>query len=559
MKKTDIAAAYYEVIEREAEIVRRVYQLYTQAGLSINAIVRWLNEHQVPTRKGLSPWERTTVWAMLRNPAYRGTACFGKTEQAPRQKVTRALRRRGGYSPRVSAHRDRPRTDWLELPVPALVREECFALAQEQLEKNKRYASRRTIEATLLQGMLACHECGYAYYRTSTRTSKRKIYYYRCLGSDDYRYPNGRVCGNRPIRQDYLDEVVWEHVLNLLEEPGLIRAEVQRRVEAIEQVLPAKRRQDTIARELTRVQRGIEKLLDAYQDSVMTLDELRQRVPALRKREEALKGELHSLEARTIDQQVYLRLAETVEGFLSRLRASASTLSVADRQKILRLMVKEILVDREVITIRHSIPVTHQNPTPASSGGELPPSYLLRKGSRLTNFGEHLPPRGTGPLVCGGGEPAAARPRVHRPIRRRCALVLCRGGRCATGAGCFTQAVCQIWVDAASHEDSAGAFRAAESHRDRFGAGDVHLFGLYPLLGSLTPGLLGHSAENGQGPSPSSLAPNQALVSPVPSLAGARAARPPGAEATRSLCLLRHHRQYPVAAMLLLSRGTTLA
>ncbi|MDZ7696719.1 MAG: zinc ribbon domain-containing protein [Deltaproteobacteria bacterium] len=78
--------------------------------------------------------------------------------------------------------------------------------------------------------MLVCSRCGYAFYRTSTRTSKRKIYYYRCLGSDDYRHPNGRICENRPIRQDYLDEVVWKHVVQLLENPEVIRSEIQRRI-----------------------------------------------------------------------------------------------------------------------------------------------------------------------------------------------------------------------------------------------------------------------------------------------------------------------------------------
>lgn len=29
---------------------------------------------------------------------------------------------------------------------------------------------------------------------TSTRTMNKKIYYYRCLGSDDYRDEHGRVC-----------------------------------------------------------------------------------------------------------------------------------------------------------------------------------------------------------------------------------------------------------------------------------------------------------------------------------------------------------------------------
>ncbi len=61
VKKTDTAVAHYEVIEREAQVVRQVYDLYTSKGLSIHAIARWLNEHQVPTRKGVSPWERTPV------------------------------------------------------------------------------------------------------------------------------------------------------------------------------------------------------------------------------------------------------------------------------------------------------------------------------------------------------------------------------------------------------------------------------------------------------------------------------------------------------------------
>ena len=156
IKKTDTSAAYYQVIEEQAEAVRKVYKLYTEDGLSINAIARWLNVHSIPTRKGKSRWERSTVWAMLRNPAYKGTACFGKTERAERQKVTRPLRQRGGFSPRCSSNRERPRDEWIEIVVPAIVREDSFALAQERLEQNKRLSPRRTIEPTLLQGMLVC-------------------------------------------------------------------------------------------------------------------------------------------------------------------------------------------------------------------------------------------------------------------------------------------------------------------------------------------------------------------------------------------------------------------
>ncbi|NTV58497.1 MAG: recombinase family protein [Deltaproteobacteria bacterium] len=382
VRKTDSTSARYEVVAIEAEIVRTVFKLYLEDALSINAIARWLNDEEVPTRKRISRWERSTIWAMLRNPAYRGTACFGKKERTERQRITRPLRNKGGFSPRCSSNRERPREAWVEIPVPPIIEEETFALAQERLEQNKRLSPRRTIEPTLLQSMLVCGECGYAFYRTSTRTSRNKIYYYRCLGSDDYRYPNGRVCHNRPVRQDYLDEVVWKEVLRLLEDPDLICNEIERRLKEIQDSKPTKHKKDVLNKEIIRIQKAIEKLLDAYQENLLQLDELRQRMPELRKREKALSAELQRLEVAAVDQRTFLRLAGTMESFLARLRRTAETLDVQERQKVLRLVVKEVLVDRETIRIKHSIPVTEGNgPQSKLSPASSAPGYLLRSWS----------------------------------------------------------------------------------------------------------------------------------------------------------------------------------
>ncbi|MBA4073302.1 MAG: recombinase family protein, partial [Gemmatimonas sp.] len=79
VRKSADAPAAYEVIETEARVVRQVYELYTVGGSSIGAIVRYLNAQATATRKPGARWERSMVWAMLRNPAYYGRACFGKT------------------------------------------------------------------------------------------------------------------------------------------------------------------------------------------------------------------------------------------------------------------------------------------------------------------------------------------------------------------------------------------------------------------------------------------------------------------------------------------------
>jgi site-specific DNA recombinase len=391
VKKSDTSAAYYEVLESEAAVVRLVFEAYTQQGLSINAIARRLNEQQIPTRTETTRWERSTVWGLLRNPAYQGRACYGKTELRPRQRITRPLRQRGGLASRNSANHERPRPDWIEIPVPALISEETFALAQEQLEQNKKHSPRRTREPSLLQGMLVCERCGYGLYRTSTQTSARKLYYYRCLGSDAYRHLKGAVCENPPVRQDQLDAVVWTEVVRLMEEPRIIQGELTRRLEAARNADPLKQRQEQLRRDHSRLAKGMDRLLTAYQEGLLSLEQLRCRMPELRKQDQSVQAELQSLETAAGDQTQYLRLVETLADFHTRLRKRADTMDVPEKQKILRLLVKEVLVGRETITIRHSIRIPVPGPDP--SGSPRPPhepqqastprpgpGYLLRSG-----------------------------------------------------------------------------------------------------------------------------------------------------------------------------------
>jgi site-specific DNA recombinase len=394
VRKTDTSAAYYEVVESEADVVRMVFAIYTQQRFSINAIARLLNERGISTRTGKTRWEQSVVWAMLRNPAYKGKACYGKTEQSPRQRITRPLRQKNGIANRTNCHRDRPRADWIEVAVPALVSEETFALAQEQLAKNKHHSPRRTIEPTLLQGMLVCQQCGYALYRSSTRTSKRKLYYYRCLGSDAYRHFKGALCTNRPVRSDYLDQFVWDQIIGLLDNGTLMQAEIDRRKEAARNSDPRRQRSETLRREQARLGNNVARLITAYQEGLVSLVQLRQRMPELNKKSQSVESELQSLETAAVDQARYLQLAESLDGFRIKLRERAKTLDVCERQQILRLIVKEVLVAPDTLTIRHSIPIPQTDPI---SNGPLPtgshpfgasqkPSYLLRSRSNYCSL-----------------------------------------------------------------------------------------------------------------------------------------------------------------------------
>src|SRR5258708_7300785 len=404
IRQTDEAPAAYIVDEAEAHVVRRAYEMYTVEGLSIGEITRRLNAESIPPRKS-GRWERSVVWGVLRNSAYRGVACFGKTRVSGRTRVMRPQRRRGVTTPSTTAGHERPREEWIEIPVPALITEESFARAQELLRENKVRSRRRTIAPSVVQGLVSCAKCGYAFSRTSTQTSARKIHYYKCIGSDSWRKLGGPVCDNRRfVRQELLDQIVWAEVIRLLQEPALIQQELDRRLAAARSSDPTRKHEQNLQRELIHVGKGIERLVNAYQEGLLSIEQLRGRMPALRQREQTLRAELQAIADQTNDRAAFLRLAETLTAFLARLRSAAETLSVTERQRIVRLQVKDVLVGEDTITIRHSIPIPSG---PPQNGGSQPagPNYLLCKGGGHSPLGSALLPRNQPPVLSAVSEP----------------------------------------------------------------------------------------------------------------------------------------------------------
>ena len=204
-------------------------------------------------------------------------------------------------------------------------------------------------------------------------TLARKISYYRCLGSDSWRHLNGPVCDSWPVRQYLLDEVFfWGEVVCLLEDQTLIGTEIDRWLQAARAFDPNQERETDLRHRLIRVRKSIDRLVNAYQEELITIDELRNRTPDLRRQEQALHLELQSAVDRAKDRETHFRLAESLTGFLARLRLSAETLGLAERLRIVRLIVEEVLVIKDEITIRHSIPISESHagdPDPANPSG----------------------------------------------------------------------------------------------------------------------------------------------------------------------------------------------
>jgi site-specific DNA recombinase len=227
------------------------------------------------TRSGKPAWDRTTVWGILKNPAYVGTAAFGKTRIGAMRERLRPVRG-GAEQPRwpYSTY-DVPEQEWLRMPVPALIESDLFAVAQEQLAENRqRNRQTRRGQRYLLQGLLVCRRCGYAYYgkAISLRAAKgkqRDYAYYRCCGSDAHRFGGQRLCANPQLRTDRADATVWQEVQRLLQNPDMIAAEYERRLHRAQH--PDANRPDLITAEaqIAKLRRGIARLIDGYTEGLI--------------------------------------------------------------------------------------------------------------------------------------------------------------------------------------------------------------------------------------------------------------------------------------------------
>jgi site-specific DNA recombinase len=121
---------------------------------------------------------------------------------------------------------------------------------------------------------------------------------------------------------------------------------------------------------LTKTSNAIAAMIEALTEQLITIDELRARTPDLGARETNLRNQIQAIDNQATDREAYLKLAGDLEGFLAQLNTEAELSTVEERQRVLRLLVKDVLIGPDKITIRHRIPIRERatnNPKPATT------------------------------------------------------------------------------------------------------------------------------------------------------------------------------------------------
>ena len=287
--------------------------------------------------------------------------------------------------------------EWLSIPVPAIVSEALFSSVQTQLQENRQRARQGQRGAKyLLQGLLVCQCCGYAYYGKAISPSARKgnprnYAYYRCIGSDAYRFGGQRLCENKQVRTDRLEQRVWQEVCQLLEDPNRLAQEYQHRLEVVQRT-----HEDTnlghLEKQIAKVRQGISRLIDGYAEGYLDKAEVEPRIRRFKERLEALEKQSQNLRLQDQQRRDLQLIIGHMEEFSARVKSGLENLDWNGQRELIRTLVKRVEIGKEQINVVFRVA---EGPLP---GAEDPFLQDFWRGD-VALVGEYLPPRygGTSP------------------------------------------------------------------------------------------------------------------------------------------------------------------
>src|SRR5262249_25056986 len=299
------------------------------------------------------------------------------------------------------------------IDVPALVDEDLFASVQAQLEENRRRRRERTRGGRyLLQGLVVCKRCGYGCYgkpvSRASANGKVPYAYYRCTGSDAYRFGGQRLCWNKQVRTDALDAAVWEDVRQLLSEPQRVRAEYERRLQRPE--TGAGREVKHLSNMIGNVKKMISRLIDAYGEGLLDKAEFEPRILAARERLAKLEGECRQRMDEAAGEEELRLVIGQLEEFARRVSQALQEPDWATRPGIVPALVRQVEIDEQEGRVVYRV-----SPSPFERG---PQQGSLQRcwGRGLTRAVERVPALRAGPLVRTGGATAPASAGLLHPL-----------------------------------------------------------------------------------------------------------------------------------------------
>lgn len=340
-----------EIIEKEAEVVRRIYQIFIQELPSLRALARRLQAEKVPTmsdiegRDAREPygWTCATLRVMLRNEVYCGTYYWGK-----RKNIRREV---GGR--KTMKVLNVPEEEWIPVQVPAIVSRETWERAGQILDDNRKRTRGRPTRNYLLTKHFRCI-CGRAMCGSTLSRERRG---YNC-GDRAYVYRERCPHSGRRLPAGVVEGVVFDYLESIIFNPQNLLDGLRQHKEAVEnvtRVLAA--RAAAIDAEIANAQRKVDTLLEMKLAGDIEIEVYRLKrgelLGCIKQREKERAEILERVEQRVVTETT----EREVMTFCERVREGWKEATFEDKRKLLRMLAVEITYNGDdTVTISGFIP-----------------------------------------------------------------------------------------------------------------------------------------------------------------------------------------------------------
>ncbi|WP_454826746.1 zinc ribbon domain-containing protein [Paraburkholderia xenovorans] len=256
--------------------------------------------------------------------------------------------------------------------MPAIISEALFESAQEQLAENRKLARQRRDSAPLrlLQGLTVCGQCRYAFYakkvsKAAAKGHQRDYAYYRCVGTDAYRFGGQRICDNLQVRTDRLDDLVWQQVVELLRHPERWKGEYERRLDSMERNEKSDFDTGNLEKQRLQLEKGKSRLIDSYADGIIDKTDFEPKMQQLRNRLEQIDQQiLESRQKGAVQSELFL-VINRLEEFAGAVAGKLDTIDLEMKRRIVLGLVKRVEIHKDEIVV-----VFRVDPQPGALAGE---------------------------------------------------------------------------------------------------------------------------------------------------------------------------------------------
>ena len=368
--KRDGVPGYLVIDDAQAEAVRTMFRWLIDDRLSLRAIAQRLADSPWRPKNGKRVWSVGVLHRILSDALYAGTGYANRFVLTPSPDPRRRARRPDARTCR----RERPREEWIPIPVPAIIDADTHERAVAQLARNGAMCRRNSGRFYLLRCLLTCGRCGRSMVGITHPGSRRPDdphRYYKCTGQDLVCPKYQTRCGRRLLHADPLEAAVWDHVHRLIADPDALR----RQFDALAQVPsgPAGDRAEAErwAAQLRRLDREEVRLVDAYQAEAIALEELKERRDQLRARRQAAIAQRDAAVTARANRATADAAWREWTTFCDRVRGRLASLTPAERQQVLQLVVERVTVKDGAVEIRHVIPLAQLPVAPGATASPV--------------------------------------------------------------------------------------------------------------------------------------------------------------------------------------------